>query len=99
MAKNFSQGPPWITGKIMSKAGTATLLVELSDGRVTCRHCDQLAKPNSLDPQEQRFNLGADEQWLPVPDSNNASQETVSSGPRHSTHIRHPPICYRPDNY
>ena len=97
MAKNFSQGPPWITGKIMSKAGTATFLVELSDGRVIRRHCDQL-KPNSLDPQEQ-IQPSADEQWLSVPGSNNASQETVSSGPRHSTRIRHPPIRYKPDNY
>ena len=97
MAKNFSQGPPWITGKIMSKAGTATFLVELSDGRVIHRHCDQL-KLNSLDPQEQ-IQPSADEQWLSVPDSNNAFQETVSSGPRLSTRIRHPPIRYRPDNY
>ena len=34
MSENFSQGPPWITGKIMSKAGTATFIVEFSDGRV-----------------------------------------------------------------
>ena len=51
MAKNFSQGPPWITGKILKRSGAATFLVELSDGRVICRHSDQL-KPNSLDPQE-----------------------------------------------
>ena len=97
MAKNFSQGPPWITGKIMSKAGTATFLVELSDGRVIRRHCD-LLKPNLLHPQEQ-IQPSADGQWLPVPDSNNASQKIVSSGPRHSTRIRHPPIRYEPDNY
>ena len=51
LAKNFSQGPPWIIGKTVRKSGTATFLVELSDGRVICRHSDQL-KLNSLDPQE-----------------------------------------------
>ena len=95
MAKNFTQGPLWITGKIVRKSGTATFLVELSDGRVIRRHADQL-KPNSLDPQEQ-IRPSADEQWLPVP--THAPQETVPSGPRHSTRIRHPPIRYRPDNY
>ena len=51
IAKNFSQGPLWITGKILKKSGAATFLVELPDGRVIRRHSDQL-KANSLDPQE-----------------------------------------------
>ena len=38
------------------------------------RHADQL-KPNSLDPREQ-IRPSADEQWLPVPDSTHAPQET-----------------------
>ena len=33
MAKNFSQSPPWITGKILKRSEAATLLVELPDGK------------------------------------------------------------------
>ena len=94
MAKNFSQGPPWITGKILKRSGAATFLVELPDGRVIRRHSDQL-KPNSLDPQEQ-IQPNIDEQWLPEPETD---QRPVSSGPRHSTRIRHPPVRFTPDSY
>ena len=50
LAKNFSRGPPWITGKILKKSGATTFLVELPDGQVIHHHADQL-KQNSLDPQ------------------------------------------------
>ena len=94
MAKNFSQGPPWITGKILKRSGAATFLVELSDGRVIRRHSDQL-KSNSLDLQEQ-IQPDIDEQWLPEPETD---QRPVTSGPRHSTRIRHPPVHFTPDSY
>ena len=97
MAKNFSQGPLWITGKILKKSGAATFLVELPDGRVIRRHSDQL-KANSLDPQEQ-IQPHIDEQWLPESESTLHPQEPVSSGLRYSTRSRHPPIRFTPDSY
>ena len=97
MAKNFSQGPLWITGKILKKSGAATFLVELPDGRVIHRHSDQL-KANSLDPQEQ-MQPHVDEQWLPKSESTHHPQEPISSGLRHSTWSRHPPVRFAPDSY
>ena len=97
MAKNFSQGPLWITGKILKKSGAATFLVELPDGRVIRRHSDQL-KANSLDPQEQ-IQPHVDEQWLPESELTHHPQEPVSSGLRHSTRSRHPPVRFTPDSY
>jgi len=32
MEKNFSQGPPWVTEKILRNSGSATFLVKLPDG-------------------------------------------------------------------
>ena len=90
IAKNFGQGSPWITGKILKQSGAATFLVELPDGRVTCCHSDQL-KANVLDPQEL-MEPHTDEQWLPETESNCHPQEPVSSGPRQSTRSRHPPV-------
>ena len=97
MAKNFSQGPLWITGEILKKSGAATFLIELPDGRVIRRHSDQL-KANQLDPQEQ-IQLHVDEQWLPESESTHHLQEPVSSGLRHSTQSRHPPVRFTPDSY
>ena len=97
MAKNFSQGPLWITGKILKKSGAATFLVELPDGRVIRLHSDQL-KANSLDPQEQ-IQPHVDEQWLPESKSTLQPQEPVSSELRHSTRSRHPPVRFTPDSY
>ena len=98
MAKNFSQGPLWITGKILKKSGAATFLVELPDGRVIRRHSDQL-KANLLDPQEQ-IQPHVDKQWLPESESTHHPQEpAVSNGLRHSTRSRHPPVCFTPDSY
>ena len=87
MAKNFSQGPLWITGKILNRSGAATFLIELPDGRVVCHHSDQL-KATSLDSQEQ-IQPHVDEQWLPESKLTHHPQEPVSSGLRHSTQSRH----------
>ena len=97
MAKNFGQGPPWITGKILKQSGAATFLVELPDGRVIRRHSNQL-KANTLDPQES-IEPHTDEQWLPETESNCQPQEPVPIGPRQSTRSRHPPLRFRPDSY
>ena len=82
MAKNFSLGPLWITGKILKKSGAVTFLL----------------KANSLDPQEQ-IQPHVDEQWLPESESTHHPQEPVSSGLRHSTQSRHPPVRFTPDSY
>ena len=47
LAKNFSWGPPWITGKILKISGAITFQVELPNGQVIRRHAGQL-KHNSL---------------------------------------------------
>lgn len=97
MAKNFSQGPTWITGKILKKSGNAAFLVELPDGRVIRRHSDQL-KLNTLDPQEQ-IQPNVDGQWLPDtgPDRD-SDPHSQATGVRQSTRVRKPPIRYSPDN-
>ena len=50
LAKNFSWGPLWITGKIFKKSGGTTFLVKLPDGQVIRHHTDQL-KHSSLDTE------------------------------------------------
>ena len=96
LAKNFSQGPPWITGKILKKSGATTFLVEIPNGQVIGCHADQL-KHNSFDPQIP-LQQDADEQRLPSDtDLNKPHQEMTEH--RHSTRIRHPPVRFSPDNY
>ena len=48
LAKNFSRGPLWITGKILKKSEATTFLVKLLDGQVIHCYADQL-NHNSLD--------------------------------------------------
>ena len=99
LARNFSQGPPWITGKILKKSGAITFQVELPDGQVIRCLADQL-KHNSLDPQIP-LQPDTDEQWLPPDaDSNQPQQEMPKVIEyRHSTRTQHPPIRFSPDNY
>ena len=40
MAKNFSQGPLWITGKILKKSGAVTFYVVLGGRNVVCMLCN-----------------------------------------------------------
>ena len=91
LVKNFSQGPPWIIGKVLRKSGATTFLVELPDDEVIHRDADQL-KHNSLDPQIPLQQDGG-EQWLPPDaDTNQPHQETTEH--RHSTRIRHSPVHF-----
>ena len=90
LARNFGQGPPWITGKILKESGTTMFLVELSDGRVIHWHSEQLT-PNPLESQVQ-LQPDADEQLLPDNDSEQPNQEPVSC--RYSTRNRQPPARF-----
>ena len=66
------------------------------NGQVIRCHADQL-KHNSFDPQIP-LQQDADEQWLPPDtDLNQPHQEMTEH--RHSARIRHPPVCFSPDNY
>ena len=86
LAKNFSRGPPWITGKVLKESGATTFQVELPDGQVIRRHVDQL-KHNRLTFKFHCNHADTDEQWLPPDaDSNQPHQEMpVVTGCRHST--------------
>jgi len=104
LAKNFSTGSPWITGKILRQSGVATFLVELPDGRVIRRHPDQL-KANVLDSEETLQPDNVDEQWVPSPSSVSTQpdaptpQETSSAEPmRRSSRNRRPPNRFISDN-
>ena len=97
LAKNFSTGSPWITGKVLMQSGAATFLVGLPDGRVIRCHPNQ-SKSNMLDLEETLQPDNVDKQWIPSPFTVSTQpdapfpQETSSSEPiRHSSHNKHPP--------
>jgi len=104
LAKNFSTGPPWITGKILRQSGATTFFVELPDGRVVRRHPNQL-KPNTSESQVSLQSDNVDEQWIPAPvfeptqsDAAPPPPDTSSAEPRRSGRIRHPPNRFLPDS-
>lgn len=51
MYRNFSSGPRWLPGTIVSKEGPASYGIETGDGDIVSRHIDQLIKKQTSDIQ------------------------------------------------
>ena len=99
LAKNHSQGPPWIPGKIVKQSGAVTFLVELTDGTIIRRHLDQLKLHMTKETQsENELSTSSDSSDISIPD-HVTSSDVATPKLRQSTRIRRPPSCFSPDNF
>ena len=77
-ARNYSSGPKWLPGQVVQVEGSALYHVKLKDGRVQCRHIDQL---RSRPPDSEDATRSSDTELDSGPqltDSGLTDQETVT---------------------
>ena len=98
LVRNFSTGPPWLSGTIINSAGPRSFEIKLTDGRVIRRHVDHI---RSREPAVEVTAPAQDDYELSDGSSGvTPNGQLASSAPllRRSCRNRRPPSRYGVNN-
>ena len=103
LVKNFASGPTWLPGMVVKTKGNCSYDVELSDGRIVCRHGDHVRTRTTMMDQTPTLTTDADDPLMDpevpavqLPDETPDAANVPSSTPvlQRSTRNRRPPDRY-----
>ena len=106
-ARNFTSGQAWLNGVISQALGPLSYQVELSDGRVVCRHVDHLhfRAATPLQPAPSSGSEGEDVlpgpgvESQPLQGRGTPSAPELPVVPRSSDRVRRPPLRFASSDF